>query len=229
VYGWETLQDAFAQITGLEIHGYIKADFEDFKWLVDSFGGIPVDIQTTFTDTTFPNNTDTGVVIATFTQGAEKMNGERALTFARSRHGNNGEGSDLMRAKRQHLILKGMLEAIKQPESIFWPMDVEKFYGAVTTPLKMETTLKLDDAYYLWDFYKDKDLYDIESFVVDDRYIYHPGMYPDSPYSAWVFIAKEPGFANLHSDIKAKLDRTYQDPSLQEVPESGESEASLDL
>jgi hypothetical protein len=38
-------------------------------------------------------------------------------------------------------------------------------------------------------------------------------MYPDSAYSAWVFIAKEPGFSNLHADIEAKLSGTFVDPN----------------
>jgi len=109
VYGWETLKDAYEKITGQKIDGYIRADFEDFRWIVDSFSGVPINIEASFTDTTFPNNSDTGVITASFTQGSEKMSGERALIFARSRHGDNGEGSDLKRAKRQHIILKGML------------------------------------------------------------------------------------------------------------------------
>ena len=212
VYGWETLKDAYEKITGQKIDGYIRADFEDFRWVVDSFGGVPINVESGFTDTTFPNNSDTGVITASFTQGSEKMNGERALTFARSRHGDNGEGSDLKRAKRQHIILKGMLEAIKQPESIFWPMNVENFYNAAVT--HMTTTLSLDDAYYLWDFYKDKDKYSIESFVIGDDYVYFPGLYPASPYHAWVFIPRDESFSQLHKDVNDKLNGTFVNSAL---------------
>lgn len=212
VYGEATLVDAFEKVTGQKVDGVIRADFDHFEWIVDSFGGIPVDVQTTFTDISFPNRTDSGAVTVTFTAGEELMSGERALTFARSRKGNNGEGSDLMRAKRQHRILESMIEAIAQPTSEFWPMDIKTFFEAVTATGKMYTTLTLDDAKYLWDFYKDKDLYTVESFVVDGEYIYHPGMYPESEYHAWVFIAKEPGFTNLHSDILEKLEtNTYEE------------------
>lgn len=207
VFGPETLLDAYEQITGLEIDGYIRVDFEDFRWLADSFGGIPINIERTFTDASFPNNSDTNVMVVTFTQGYEKMTGERALTFARSRKGTNGEGSDLMRAKRQHLLLQGMVEAIKQPESIFWPMNAEKFFNAIINQ-GIYTTLTLDDVYYLWDFYKDKDNYTAESLVLDSEYIYHPGMYPESPYSAWVFISKDGNWNRLHTDIQAKLTNT---------------------
>lgn len=205
VFGPDTLVNAFEQITGQEVKGYIRCDFEDFRWIVDSFGGVPVNVERTFTDHTFPNSSDTGVLTVTFTQGYEKMDGNRALTFARSRKGNNGEGSDLMRAKRQHLLLQGLVEAVSQPESIFWPMDVDKFFSAVTAANKMYTTLTVDDAYYFWDFYKDRDDYSVESFVIGDEYVYHPGMYPTSQYHAWVFVPRGGDWSDLHEDIEIKL------------------------
>ncbi|MBI2620708.1 LCP family protein [candidate division WWE3 bacterium] len=208
VGGPQLLIDAFEQITGQKIQAYVVTDFEDFKWLGDSFGGIPVYVQKTFTDNSFPNNSDTAVLSVTFIEGAETMSGERALTFARSRKGNNGEGSDLMRAKRQHLLLRGLINAVKQPNSKFWPMDIETFYNAAVAPTRMTTTLSLSDAKYLWDFYKDKDKYQIESFVVDDRYVYHPGLYPNSAYRAWVFVPKDGALTQLRSDIVDKLSST---------------------
>jgi len=207
--GEESLVDAFEKVTGQIVDGVIRADFDHFSWIVDAFGGVPVEVQRTFTDSSFPNNTDSGPITVTFAQGTEVMSGERALTFARSRKGNNGEGSDLMRARRQHLILQGMVKAVSQPESIFWPMNIDHFYNLVTSPGKMHTTLTLGDVKYLWDFYQDRNIYQVESFVVDDTYVYHPGMYPNSPYHAWVFVPREPGFANLHEDIQSKLEGTF--------------------
>lgn len=212
VYGWETLKSAFEKITGLEVDGYIRADFDALRWIVDSFGGIPVNVERTFTDNNFPNNNDSGVIPVTFTEGLEIMPGQRALTFTRSRKGNNGEGSDLMRAKRQHLILQGMIEAVSQPKSIFWPMDIPKFFGAITK--RMDTTLTLDDVYYIWDFYKDKDEYTVESFVIDGEYVYHPGRYPQSSYRTWVFIPKDGALSRLHRDIKDKLSGTFEEPTV---------------
>lgn len=218
VNGWETLKKAYEDVTGQKIDGYIMCDFQDFKWLVDSFGGVPVGVETTFTDNQFPNDTDTAVTTVNFKQGVEEMTGSRALTFARSRKGDNGEGSDLMRAHRQHLILKGMIQAISQPNSQFWPMDIKKFYGTVTAVGKMTTTLSLDDALLLWDFYKDREKYQLESFVIGDKYIYFPGLYPQSEYHAWVFIPRESTFAQLHKDIVTKLEGTYVDPEAPQTP-----------
>jgi len=87
-------------------------------------------------------------------------------------------------------------------------MDVPKFFQAVTT--KIQTSLTLSDVYYLWDFYKDRDKYKVDSFVVGSDYLYYPGMYPDSPYRAWVFVPIGDSFEKLHTDITAKLNGTFQ-------------------
>ncbi|KKS14526.1 MAG: Cell envelope-related transcriptional attenuator domain containing protein [candidate division WWE3 bacterium GW2011_GWA1_41_8] len=209
VNGPESLIDAFKQISGQDIDGNILTDFFDFKWVVDSFGGVSVDVERTFTDYTFPNDTDTDIVTVTFTEGIEVLDGDRALTFARSRKGTNGEGSDLMRAKRQHLLLQGLVEAVNNPENVYKPFDIKTFFEAVTSVGRMKTTLSLYDALYLWDFYKDREQYEIESFVVGDDYIYHPGTYPESAYSAWVFVPRDPLWEQLHLDIESKLDGTF--------------------
>ena len=202
-YGWEGLKKAYEDITGLQIEGYIAADFDGFQWFIAQMGGIDVNIKTSFTDISFPNRQDTDIVQVSFEQGTEKMTAERALTYARSRKGTNGEGSDLMRAKRQHLILQGIVDSFENPGNIFWPMDITGFYDTVTK--HMETNLTAADAVYLWDFYSFRKNYNIQSFVLDDAFIYHPGVYPDSPYTAWVFIPRDPDYSDIHDAIKNKL------------------------
>lgn len=213
IYGYDTLKDAFERITGQKVDGYIAIDFDAFKWLVNSFGGVKVTVPNTFTDSSFPDNSDTISTTVSFAQGTEVMDGDRALTYARSRKGNNGEGSDLMRAKRQHILLQGFVDSVSQPTSTFWPMDIKDFYEIATK--QTTTNLTLDDAYYLWDFYKDKDRYTVESFVIGDEYIYHPGLYPDSPYQAWVFVPREENFDTLHKDIEDKLMGIYKENTLE--------------
>ena len=200
--GMDSLLNAISKISGQEITKYITIDFDGIRWLVDAFGGVPVEVKTSFTDNTFPNNYDTGVMTVNFTAGNEIMDGERALTFARSRKGNNGEGSDLMRAKRQHQILKGMTKAVENKNSQFFPFDIREFYKEVV--LHTETNVTLEDAVYLFSFYKDLQSYDIQSLVLDDRYIYHPGI--SSKYGGgWVFVAKDSTFDKLHKDLNNYL------------------------
>lgn len=197
--GMDSLLDAMSKISGQKITKYISIDFDGIRWLVDAFGGVPVEVQTSFTDTSFPNNYDSGTMTVSFSKGSEILTGERALTFARSRKGNNGEGSDLMRAKRQHLILKGMIKSVENDKSIFFPFDIKEFYKEVV--LHTETNVSLDDAIYLFSFYKNINDYNIKSLVLDDRYIYHPEN--AAPFGgAWVFVAKDYSFATLHQDLE---------------------------
>jgi LCP family protein required for cell wall assembly len=196
--GMDSLLDAMSKISGQKISKFISIDFDGIRWLVDAFGGVPVEVKTSFIDNNFPNNFDTDIMTVSFTEGTEVMTGERALTFARSRKGNNGEGSDLMRAKRQHQILKGMTKAVENKNSEFFPFDIKEFYNKVI--LHTQTNVSLEDAIYLFSFYKNLQNYNIQSLVLDDRYIYHPEN--AAPYGgAWVFIAKDSNYQKLHSDL----------------------------
>lgn len=200
--GMESLLDAMGKISGQKVEKYISIDFDGIRWLVNQFNGVPVEVETSFTDNSFPDIYDTKTTTVNFAKGTEIMDGDRALTFARSRKGDNGEGSDLKRAKRQHLILKGMVNSVEKQDSKFFPFKIDEFYTEVIK--NTETNVSLEDAYYIFSFYKNIKEYKIESLVLDDRYIYHPT--DASPYGgAWVFIAKDAGFKKLHSDINDYL------------------------
>ena len=139
-----------------------------------------------------------------FAKGDEKLTGSRALIYARSRKGDFDNG-DWGRMKRQHNILKGMLIAVAQPESLFNPMVVEKAYKTVTEG-KMDTNLSVMDAKYLWDYYKDKDKYTIESLYMDYDYLYTP---PSDEYGgAWVMVPKPGGAEQFKQAILSKLNGT---------------------
>jgi len=164
--------------------------------------GVEVQVENTFTDSSYPVDATKGYQTVTFTQGTEKLTGERALIFSRSRKGNNGEGSDWARMKRQHLILKGMPSAVLSPKSLFNPMVVEKAFKTITEG-KMDTNLTVEDAKYLWSFYKDRDQYEIESVYLDYDFLRSPPM--EDYGGAWVLVAKDPSYKTIHNYINSKL------------------------
>lgn len=110
--GAVSVSNKISEITGIPIHYYIRADFEGFKKVIDSLGGIEVNVETGFKDTEYPTY-NFGWQTVVFHQGLQKMDGEKALQFARSRHGyviegTGFEGSDFARAKRQQKILEAV-------------------------------------------------------------------------------------------------------------------------
>ncbi|QQS23031.1 LCP family protein [bacterium] len=106
---WEKAGNATLEvvekISGLDIPYFAVVDFEGFKKTVNLLGGVEVNVERTFTDYTFPNNTGGYIPAVTFKEGVEVMNGERALIFARSRHAAGPEGTDFARSARQQKII----------------------------------------------------------------------------------------------------------------------------
>jgi LCP family protein required for cell wall assembly len=106
---------AVEKITGLDIPYFATIDFKGFEKAVDKLGGLDIKVERTFTDAEYPDNAYGYLAPLTFNQGVQHMSGAKALQFARSRHGNNDEGSDFARSKRQALVIeafKGKLDSL---------------------------------------------------------------------------------------------------------------------
>ena len=105
--GGEQAIQAVSKLTGLDIPYFSALDFSGFEKAIDQVGGVDITIDNTFSDSQYPNDDTNGYLpTVTFTKGTEHMSGQRALIFARSRHGNNGEDSDFARSKRQQKIIE---------------------------------------------------------------------------------------------------------------------------
>ncbi len=102
----KSIRDVVSNISGLDIPYFAVMDFKGFEKSIDLLDGIDVQIDRTFTDYTFPNSTEGYLPAVTFKEGQERMDGERALIFARSRHAAGEEGTDYARSVRQQKIIQ---------------------------------------------------------------------------------------------------------------------------
>ncbi|MBI1908370.1 LCP family protein [Candidatus Uhrbacteria bacterium] len=104
--GIKLASDVVETVTGQPIHYAVRVDFNGFEKLIDELGGIDVYVENSFTDAQYPEYEGSPTYITvSFERGWTHMDGETALQFARSRHGNNGEGTDFARGARQQKIL----------------------------------------------------------------------------------------------------------------------------
>ncbi|KKW32591.1 MAG: putative transcription regulator [Candidatus Uhrbacteria bacterium GW2011_GWA2_52_8d] len=62
----------------------------------------------------------------TFYEGWTHMDGQTALKFARSRHGNNGEGSDFARSERQQKIILAVKDKVLSASTFLNPSRISK-------------------------------------------------------------------------------------------------------
>jgi len=128
---------------GIPIDGYLMVDFRAFEQIVDTLGGIEVEVPTRLHDTRYPDpKPEDPYAYKTihFEPGLQPMDGSRALEYARSRMST----SDFDRAKRQQLILLAIREKALSLSAIpRWPKLAAVAMDSIRTNLKMDELLAL--------------------------------------------------------------------------------------
>lgn len=99
---------------GVAVHRHARIDFQGFVRIVDAMGGIEVDAPNALIDYEYPTE-EYGITTVSFEPGRQHMDGERALAYARIRHGS----SDFKRAERQQRVLQAIMRKLSQPTT--WP------------------------------------------------------------------------------------------------------------
>ncbi|MEA1904843.1 MAG: LCP family protein, partial [Candidatus Hadarchaeota archaeon] len=92
---------------GIPIHYYVRVNFAGFKKVVDTIGGIDVEVPEEINDPRYPDG-DFGYEPFHISAGHHHMDGELALKYARTRH----RGSDFDRIKRQQQVIMAVRDRV---------------------------------------------------------------------------------------------------------------------
>lgn len=158
---------AFSELFDTRIDHVARIDFKGFEKLIDAIGGVSINVEKTFTDSSYPtNNPPDGWKSVTFKKGVEQMDGSRALIYTRSRHGNNGEGSDFARSRRQQLVMLAVREKLLSLGTLTDPGKMADIYRVISQHVQSDLSVwdMLKLAPLAKDFSKDK----ITSNVLSD-------------------------------------------------------------
>ena len=93
---WKTVE----KMTDIRIDDFVVVDFNGLSKVVDSLGGVHVQVAEAIDDPDY-----TGM---TLDEGCQKLDGQAALQYARVRHG-VGDGSDISRISRQQSLMNAMV------------------------------------------------------------------------------------------------------------------------
>lgn len=137
--GSSTVATTVTNILSQPIHYYLRLDFEAFKEIIDSVNGIEINVEQSFYDPFYPDDNFKYAPVA-FEAGRQKMNGDRALKFARSRHGTNGEGSDFARARRQQKILSTLKERLLSFDVLLRPARIKNILESLNSHIQTNLT-----------------------------------------------------------------------------------------
>lgn len=115
--GIKLLKKKIEDLTELNLHYYAIIDFSGFKSVVDSLGGIDIEVKNNIVDTTYPADTGWGYQTFSIKKGLQHLDGPTALKYARSRH----TTSDFDRALRQQQVIQAIKEKALELKTLTSP------------------------------------------------------------------------------------------------------------
>jgi LCP family protein required for cell wall assembly len=126
--------EAVEQFLDIRIDYIAQVDFRGFERVVDTFGGLTIDVPHPLLDAEYPTD-NYGYERMYVPAGLQVLDGRTALRYARSRHG----GSDFDRSCRQQRVLRAMLREVRQrnllDQAALIPELVEDIEQSVSTTL----------------------------------------------------------------------------------------------
>lgn len=210
--GGPELSQVVEDVLGVPIHYYAVIDFSLFQKTIDILGGIDVKVDTAFTDTQYPVEGKENAPLSeryttvSFDAGIQTMNGEQALKFARSRKGNNLEGTDFARSARQQKVIMAIKNKALSLDTIINPTKLKELFNTYSD--NVDTNINFSDIQSFYLLSQQIDFNKIESIVLDDRsaaaeggLLYAPN--DNSLYGgAYVLLPKVGDFSQLHAYVQ---------------------------
>ena len=111
--------------TGIDIDYYAKVNFQGLIKLVNALGGIDVEVPYSFCESNSVRSLESADLIFV-EKGMQHLNGEQALALSRNRkevaecgkEWNKGTRNDFVRGQNQQLVIKGIINKMKNIKSI---------------------------------------------------------------------------------------------------------------
>jgi LCP family protein required for cell wall assembly len=171
MFSGKLISQTINYVTGLPIHYYVRVDFEGFKQIIDSLGGVDVDVKNSFYDPMYPTE-NFGYQKISFKKGMTHMDGDLALKYARSRHGivlegEGNEGLDFARAERQQQILSTIKDKAFSISTIINLKKINDVLGAMGDHIR--TSLEPWEILRLAELAKNVDNETIINRVIDNQ------------------------------------------------------------
>lgn len=169
--GMDGLVAELEQITGLKIQKYALIDMYTFIDVVDYLGGIEVTLNRPLVDFNYKTFENGQWGTLNLQPGTHKLNGRQSLRVARSRY----TTSDFDRSYRQHLILNGIQQRVKE----LGAKDIKAISQIGLLGLQStETDLSLTDSLKYFKKYKD--------YTIGDTVVLSPANVLHSTYTGFL-------------------------------------------
>jgi polyisoprenyl-teichoic acid--peptidoglycan teichoic acid transferase len=141
-YGGALAKETVQNLIGFPVHHFVLIDFDGFKKVIDTIGGIDINVTKPIYDPAYPTE-DFQTKEVRFSEGLQHLDGERALIYARTRHADNDFGRNV----RQQQVLMAMFEGIRSRGILTQLTSIDDYTAAlrdyVRTDLSRDDMLRL--------------------------------------------------------------------------------------
>ncbi len=189
------LEKAVSEVTGQPVHYFIRADFDGFRKVVDSVGGVDIDVPAPgLYDPYYPRGESSGYQILNFRPGEQHLDGEHALEYARSRE----TSSDFDRSKRQQQIMVAARDKALSAQYLTNPAKISQLIDILGDHIK--TDLSLSEAERLAEIVRGIPSSQVTSKVIDGA---DSGLLYDSigPGGAYILLPRSGDYSDIHQFV----------------------------
>lgn len=190
------------EIVGQPIHYAVVVDFSGFIKIVDVAGGVDVDVERGFVDEKYPipgkeNDLCDGdptfacrYETVSFEKGAQRMDGETALKFVRSRNAQGEEGTDLARAARQQKVILAIRQKVTTPAVFLSPKKLLAIWRVVKESVESDISTPIGAVLARWAL---RARNNISTYVLTEDLLIHPPFLSATTINMFLFPGQEIG------------------------------------
>jgi LCP family protein required for cell wall assembly len=125
-YGGALAKETLSGLVGVPVQHFLLVDFEGFKKVIDTIGGITIDVPKAIDDPSYPTD-DYQTIAVHFNPGPQHLDGEHALIYARTRHAD----SDFGRNQRQQQVLMAIFQSVRDQGLLSQLTNLDDYTGAL--------------------------------------------------------------------------------------------------
>ncbi|HEY8109067.1 MAG TPA: LCP family protein [Patescibacteria group bacterium] len=190
------LKRKVGEILGLDVHYFVRADFDGFRQIVDSMGGVDLNVKEALYDPYYPLGH--GYQVLDVKPGRQHMNGDLALKYARSRE----TTSDFDRSRRQQEVLVATRNKALSVAYLTNPTKISQLIDIVGDHVLTDMTLK--EAQRLAEIVRDIQPERVTNQVVDGD---KTGLLYDSvgPGGAYILVPTAGNYSEIQEFVKQLL------------------------
>ncbi|RJR26902.1 LytR family transcriptional regulator [candidate division WWE3 bacterium] len=171
--GAQEISKVVEQVLDIPIHYHAVVTFELFREAVDVLGGIEVTVERAFTDRFYPVEgmenapENERYEVVSFQAGKQTMDGDTALKYARSRKGDNDEGTDFARSRRQQKVIMAIKDKALSLKTLINPMKIKELYDIYSNSIDTNIDINTVQSFYLLS--QKINFEKVNAIVLDDR------------------------------------------------------------